>query len=175
MPELLEVIELGNPILRQKAQPVEDVQSERIQTLVDNLLITVQKTNGVGIAAPQVAQSDRLFIMASRPNLRYPNAPTMEPTAMINPRLLAHADETVTEWEGCLSIPGIRGKVPRYRAIEVEYTGRDGKLHKQELTDFVARIFQHELDHLDGIVFIDRIDSTQDLITEREYQRLFPG
>jgi peptide deformylase len=65
--------------------------------------------------------------------------------------------------------------VPRYRAIEVEYTGRDGKLHKQELTDFVARIFQHELDHLDGIVFIDRIDSTQDLITEREYQRLFPG
>jgi peptide deformylase len=175
MPELLEVIELGNPILRQKAQPVEDVQSERIQTLVDNLLITVQKTNGVGIAAPQVAQSDRLFIVASRPNLRYPNAPTMEPTAMINPRLLAHADETVTEWEGCLSIPGIRGKVPRYRAIEVEYTGRDGKLHKQELTDFVARIFQHELDHLDGIVFVDRIDSTQDLITEREYQRLFPG
>jgi peptide deformylase len=175
MPELLEVIELGNPILRQKAQPVEDVQSERIQTLVDNLLITVQKTNGVGIAAPQVAQSDRLFIMASRPNLRYPNAPTMEPTAMINPHLLAHADETVTGWEGCLSIPGIRGKVPRYRAIEVEYTGRDGKLHKQELTDFVARIFQHELDHLDGIVFIDRVKSTQDLITEREYQRLFPG
>jgi len=175
MPELLEVIELGNPILRQKAQPVEDVQSERIQTLVDNLLITVQKTNGVGIAAPQVAQSDRLFIVASRPNLRYPNAPTMEPTAMINPRLLAHADETVTGWEGCLSIPGIRGKVPRYRAIEVEYTGRDGKLHKQELTDFVARIFQHELDHLDGIVFIDRVNSTQDLITEREYQRLFPG
>ena len=94
---------------------------------------------------------------------------------MINPHLLAHADETVTGWEGCLSIPGIRGKVPRYRAIKVEYTGRDGKLHKQELTDFVARIFQHELDHLDGIVFIDRIDSTQDLITEREYQRLFPG
>ncbi|MBD2034180.1 peptide deformylase [Leptolyngbya sp. FACHB-321] len=175
MPELLEVIELGNPILRQKAQPVQDVQSERIQTLVENLLITVKEANGVGIAAPQVAQSDRLFIVASRPNLRYPNAPMMEPTAIINPRLLAHADETVTGWEGCLSIPGIRGKVPRYRAIEVEYTGRDGKLHKQELTDFVARIFQHELDHLDGIVFVDRIDSTQDLSTEREYQRLFPG
>ncbi len=175
MPELLEVIELGNPVLRQKAQPVEDVQSDRIQTLVENLLITVKEANGVGIAAPQVAQSDRLFIVASRPNLRYPNAPTMEPTAMINPRLLAHADETVMGWEGCLSIPGMRGKVPRYRAIEVEYTGRDGKLHKQELTDFVARIFQHELDHLNGIVFVDRVDSTQDMITEREYQRLFPG
>ncbi|MBW4578448.1 MAG: peptide deformylase [Tildeniella nuda ZEHNDER 1965/U140] len=175
MPELLEVIELGNPILRHKAQLVEDVQSNRIQTLVENLLVTVKEANGVGIAAPQVAQSDRLFIVASRPNLRYPAAPMMEPTAMINPRILAHSDETVKGWEGCLSIPGIRGEVPRDRAIEVEYTGRDGKLHKQELTDFVARIFQHELDHLDGIVFLDRIESTQDLITEREYQRLFPG
>lgn len=175
MPELLEVIELGNPLLRQQAQLVEDVQSERIQTLVEDLLVTVKEANGVGIAAPQVAQSDRLFIVASRPNLRYPTAPTMEPTAMINPTILAHSDETVNGWEGCLSIPGIRGEVPRYQAIEVEYTGRDGKLYKQALTDFVARIFQHELDHLDGIVFVDRVESTQDLITEREYQRLFPG
>ena len=175
MPELLDVIELGNPLLRQQAQFVQDVQSDRIQQLVENLLVTVKEANGVGIAAPQVAQSDRLFIVASRPNLRYLTAPMMEPTAMINPSLLAHSDETVKGWEGCLSIPGIRGEVPRYRAIEVEYTGRDGKLHKQELTDFVARIFQHELDHLDGIVFIDRVESTQDLITEREYQRLFPG
>ena len=175
MPELLDVIELGNPILRQKAQFVQDVQSDRIQTLVENLLVTVKEANGVGIAAPQVAQSDRLFIVASRPNLRYPTAPTMEPTAMLNPQILSHSDETVKGWEGCLSIPGIRGEVPRYQAIEVEYTGRDGKLYKQELTDFVARIFQHELDHLDGIVFIDRVESTQDIITEREYQRLFPG
>jgi peptide deformylase len=172
MPELLEVIELGNPILRQEAQWVEDVQSERVQTLVENLLVTVKEANGVGIAAPQVAQSDRLFIVASRPNLRYPKAPSMEPTAMINPSLLAHSNETVKGWEGCLSIPGIRGEVPRYQAIEVEYTGRDGKLYKQELTDFVARIFQHELDHLDGIMFIDRVESTQDIITEREYQRI---
>lgn len=172
MPELLEVIELGNPILRQKAQFVEDVPSNRIQTLVDNLLVTVKEANGVGIAAPQVAQSDRLFIVASRPNLRYPHAPMMEPTAMINPQILAHSDETVKGWEGCLSIPGIRGQVPRYQAIDVEYTGRDGKLYKQTLTDFVARIFQHELDHLDGIVFVDRLESTQDMITEREYQRI---
>jgi peptide deformylase len=175
MSELLEVIELGNSILRQKAQFVQDVQTERIQRLVDNLIVTVKEANGVGIAAPQVAQSDRLFIVASRPNLRYPHAPMMEPTAMINPHILAHSDETVKGWEGCLSIPGLRGEVPRYQAIEVEYTGRDGKQHKQELTDFVARIFQHELDHLDGIVFIDRVESTRDLITEREYQRRFPG
>jgi peptide deformylase len=175
MPELLEVIELGNLILRQTAQFVEDVQSDRIQTLIDNLLVTVKEANGVGIAAPQVAQSDRLFIVASRPNLRYPNAPTMEPTAMINPSILAHSDETVKGWEGCLSIPGIRGHVPRYQAIEVAYTDRNGRRHKQELTDFVARIFQHELDHLNGIVFVDRLESTQDMITEREYQRIVTG
>lgn len=90
---------------------------------------------------------------------------------MINPRLLAHSTEVVKGWEGCLSIPGIRGLVPRYQAIEVEYTDRDGNLQKQELTDFVARIFQHEHDHLDGVVFLDRLESTQDIITEQEYQK----
>ena len=74
---------------------------------------------------------------------------------MINPKIIAHSSEVVKGWEGCLSIPGIRGLVPRYQAIEVEYTSRDGKLHRQELTDFVARIFQHEYDHLDGILFIN--------------------
>lgn len=171
MSELLQVIELGNPILRQQAQPILDVRCDRIQTLIDNLLVTVKQANGVGIAAPQVAQSERLFIVASRPNPRYPTAPEMEPTAMINPRLLAHSDETVKGWEGCLSVPGIRGLVPRHRAIEVEYIRRDGTLVKQELTDFVARVFQHELDHLDGVIFLDRVESTHDLMTEREFQQ----
>lgn len=90
---------------------------------------------------------------------------------MLNPKIIAHSSEVVKGWEGCLSIPGIRGTVLRYQAVEVEYTTRDGKLHRQELTDFVARIFQHELDHLDGIVFLDRLESTQDIITEQEYQK----
>ena len=171
MHEILEIIQLGNPLLRSKAQVVENVRDRRIQKLIDDLLATVGQANGVGIAAPQVAQSDRLFIVASRPNPRYPNAPEMAPTAMLNPKILAHSAETVKGWEGCLSIPGIRGMVPRYQAIEVEYIDRDGKLQKQELTDFVARIFQHELDHLDGIVFLDRLESTHDIITEQEYQK----
>lgn len=90
---------------------------------------------------------------------------------MINPRIIARSSELVKGWEGCLSIPGIRGLVPRSQVIEVEYTSRDGQLHRQELTDFVARIFQHEYDHLDGIVFLDRVESTQDLMTEQEYQQ----
>ncbi len=172
MAELLQIIQLGDPVLRSPAQLVNDIQDERIQKLIDDLIATVVQANGVGIAAPQVAESSRLFIVASRPNPRYPNAPTMEPTAMLNPRILAHSTEVVKGWEGCLSIPGIRGWVPRYQAIEIEYTDRDGKLQKQELTDFVARIFQHEYDHLDGIVFLDRLESTQDIITEQEYQKV---
>lgn len=171
MAEILEVIQLGHPLLRAPAQVIENIHAERIQKLIDDLMATVGQANGVGIAAPQVAQSDRLFIVASRPNLRYPHAPTMEPTAMINPHILAHSTEVEKGWEGCLSVPGIRGNVPRYRAIEIEYTDRNGKLQKQELIDFVARIFQHEYDHLNGIVFLDRLESTQDIITEQEYQK----
>jgi peptide deformylase len=175
MGQVLSVIELGDPALRQRSLPVMDVGCDRIQSLIDNLIHTVQQANGVGIAAPQTAQSDRLFIVASRPNPRYPQAPEMVPTAMINPRIIAHSGAMESGWEGCLSVPGMRGWVPRYTAVTVEYTGRDGRLHHQELKDFVARIFQHELDHLDGIVFLDRVLSTRDLMSEKEYQSRIVG
>ncbi|WP_414567268.1 peptide deformylase [Nostoc sp. CCY 9925] len=165
------IIQLGNPTLRQKAAWVDNIQDPGIQKLIDDLMATVAKANGVGIAAPQVAQSYRLFIVASRPNPRYPNAPEMEPTAMINPRIIAHSTEVVKDWEGCLSVPGIRGLVPRYKTIKVEYSNRQGNLQKQQLADFVARIFQHEYDHLDGIVFVDRLENTLNMITEQEYQQ----
>lgn len=171
MTESLQIAQLGNPILRQQAQLVDDVQDQRVQELIDALIVTAKASSGVGIAAPQVSKSERLFIVASRPNPRYPHAPLMEPTAMINPQIIAHSTEIVKGWEGCLSIPGIRGLVPRYQAIEVEYTTRNGKVNRQELTDFVARIFQHEYDHLDGIVFLDRVESTQEMMTEQEYQQ----
>ena len=169
MIETLQISQLGDPALRQIAQPIDNVHDEGVQRLVNSLMTTLVSSNGVGIAAPQVAVSYQLLIVASRPNLRYPNAPTMSPTVMINPRLLSHSQEKVKDWEGCLSIPGIRGLVPRYRAIEVEYTTLDGVIQRQTLTDFVARIFQHEFDHLSGLVFLDRVESTQDLVTEQEY------
>ncbi|MCY7323649.1 MAG: peptide deformylase [Phormidesmis sp. CAN_BIN36] len=171
MSELLEIIELGHPILRQIAQPILNVQDQELQTLIDDLLLTVKQANGVGIAAPQVARSCQLMIVASRPNPSYPTAPEMEPTAILNPRILSHSTETAIGWEGCLSIPGMRGKVPRYQAIEVEYLDRAGTLQKIEMTDFVARIFQHEFDHLNGLVFLDRVETTQALVTEKEYQK----
>ncbi len=183
MAEVLPVIELGNPLLRRRSRPVmatngnaqPQVFDPGTQQLIDDLLLTVKQASGVGIAAPQVAHSERLFIVASRPNLRYPNAPLMEPTAMINPRILSHSAEMEMGWEGCLSVPGVRGLVPRYQKISVEYIGRDGQLYQQELTHFVARIFQHELDHLDGIVFLDRVESKHDLISEQDYREKVVG
>lgn len=175
MNELTPIIKLGNPILRQEAAAVENIKSQEIQNLIDELITSVSQANGVGIAAPQIASSYRLFIVASRPNTRYPHAPEMQPTAMINPRIIAHSSEMLKDWEGCLSVPDIRGLVPRYQTIEVEYTDRYGNLQKQELTDFIARIFQHEYDHLEGLVFLDRVENNHDLISEEEYQKSVIG
>jgi peptide deformylase len=166
------IIQLGNPLLQQKATEIEGINDREIQQLIDHLITTVAQANGVGIAAPQVAQSLRLFIVASRPNPRYPHAPEMEPTPMINPKIVGYGTEITKGWEGCLSVPGIRGLVPRYERIQVEYTDRNGNVQKQELVNFVARIFQHEYDHLEGLVFLDRVESPQDLISEAEYQKL---
>jgi peptide deformylase len=175
MSQHLSISQLGHPSLRLNAQPVLDVTDPKLQNLINNLIITASDAKGVGIAAPQVAQSLRLFIVASRPSDRYPQAPTLAPTTLINPRLLSHSPETQKDWEGCLSVPGWRGLVPRYHAIAVEYQDREGKLQQQEFTGFVARIFQHELDHLDGKIFLDRLESECDLYSEQDYQRLIHG
>ena len=175
MAETLKIAQLGNPVLRSLARPIDNVWDRRLQKAIDDLIATAIETNGVGIAAPQVSQSDRLFILASRPNLRYPKAPKMEPEAIINPKIIASSDEIVKDWEGCLSVPGIRGLVPRSASIEVEYSDRNGKLQRREFTDFVARIFQHEYDHLQGIVFLDRVESTMELMSEDEYQKMVIG
>lgn len=173
MSTLLQIAQLGQPVLREKAKPVTNVKDKKIQQLIDDLLVTVMDVNGVGISAPQVYRSLRIFIVASYPNPRYPNAPQMKPTPMINPRLISHSKKTKKDWEGCLSIPGIRGLVPRFTSVKIEYTSRNGKLVKTEYTnDFVARIFQHELDHLNGVVFLDRLDSNKDIITDKEYHKL---
>jgi peptide deformylase len=165
------VLQQGDPRLRQLARPVTQFDGA-LQTLIDDLLWTAEQTNGVGIAAPQVGVNQRLVIIASRPNLRYPQAPTMAPTALVNPRLVAHSEETVLGWEGCLSVPDCRGQVVRYREIEVEYCDRHGQLQRRVWTDFVARIFQHESDHLDGHLFVDWADA-HSLLTEAEYTRRY--
>lgn len=172
MPMLRQIAQLGHPVLRTPASAVALPAPEGVRQLADDMLATLRDANGVGIAAPQVYEPLSLFIVASRPNPRYPDAPLMEPEVVFNPEILEQSEELVKDWEGCLSIPGIRGQVPRHRRIRVRYHHADGALVEREFTDFVARVFQHEYDHLHGVVFLDRLDSTRDVITEKEYQNI---
>ena len=168
----MNIIQIGNPVLRNTAKTINNVSDKEIIQLANDLIDTAKSANGVGIAAPQVAKFYRLFIMASRPSIRYPHAPTMSPTAVINPVILEHGETVVKDWEGCLSVPDVRGLVPRYQEIKVKYTDINGNIQQKVLTDFVARIFQHELDHLNGILFVDRVKTTKDLYTEAQYQSM---
>lgn len=172
MPILRQIAQLGQPVLRQETAGVGNPADPLLQPLIDDMLATMAEANGVGIAAPQVFEPLRLFIVASRPNPRYPRAPAMAPTAMLNPEILWRSDETEQGWEGCLSVPGIRGLVPRSLHIGVRYLSRKGGVCEEELSGFIARVFQHEYDHISGMVFLDRVVSNRDLISEREYLRL---
>jgi peptide deformylase len=171
MPILRQIAQLGQPVLRGAAGKISDPANPAVQALIEDMLVTVAEAEGVGLAAPQVFEPLSLFIVASRPNQRYPSAPEMEPTAMINPEILWASDETEKGWEGCLSIPGLRGLVPRNRRIGVRYLTRKGEVREEEYADFLARVFQHEFDHVQGVVFIDRVESTRELMTEKEYLR----
>ncbi|MGF1538541.1 MAG: peptide deformylase [Elainellaceae cyanobacterium] len=168
-------VQLGNPILRQVAQCVQCVDKPEIQALIDKMLDVLQQSNGVGIASPQLGVSRRILVVASHPNPRYPYAPMMAPTPMINPELISYQGTPEKDWEGCLSVPDQRGLVPRYPTIEVSYCDRQGQPQRQTLVGFVARIFQHELDHLNGKVFLDRVEGPEDLFTEAEFLTKIAG
>jgi len=167
-----DIAQLGAKVLRQTATSVEDVGSIDTSQLIEDLRSTLASTQGVGLAAPQVGISKQLIVVASRPTLRYPMAPFMEPTIMINPRFINRSDAKEKDWEGCLSIPGIRALVPRYKHISVQYTNEQGLHVELELDGFIARVFQHEHDHLIGKVFLDRVESNIDVFSETEYLKL---
>ena len=175
MSKLLEIAQLGADVIREVAKEVEDIHSLEIQELLDDMLFTCSASKGMGIAAPQLYESKRIIVISSHPNERYPYAPMMEPTLLINPKIISFSSETHIDWEGCLSLPGLRALVPRYTEVEVSYLDRDGNIHKSIYKDFLARVFQHEYDHLEGKVFIDRVDSTMDVVMEREFQRIISG
>ncbi len=163
------LLDRNNIQLTQKAAPVLDFKNPELQAFIDDLIQCGDDNDGVGIAAPQVGNSWRLFIMAPRPNPRYPDAPLMEATAIINPEILSASSETEKGWEGCLSVPGFRGLVPRSIAIEVTFLDRTGLRQNRKLTGFLARLFQHEFDHLEGILYPDRMDKKDALVSLEEY------
>lgn len=171
MNEDCNIAKLGEPILRQIAKEVENINSKLIQDIISKMLVCVKKSKGVGLAAPQIFESYQILVISSAPNERYPNAPLMKDEILINPKIKSKSKEKQKDWEGCLSIPGIRALVPRYTKIEVEYQTINNTIKTVVFEDFIARIFQHEYDHLIGKVYIDRVEDTKDIITEEIYFR----
>lgn len=167
-----QILQLGHPELRIIAQPVIDISSNQIQSFLDALLQFVNEKNGMGIAAPQVGISERIFIMCSRPNSRYPYAPEMKPTVVISPEITWFSSETEKDWEGCLSVPGVRALVPRHTSIKVKFLSQLGDVIETEYSGFLARIFQHEFDHLEGKVFLDRVKDTREIMMEQEWLKI---
>lgn len=163
---------MGRDILRRRAALAELPASAELRALAADMKLTMESAEGVGIAAPQVFRGVRAMIVAPRANARYPRAEESPPFAAFNPEIVSASAETVKDWEGCLSVPGLRGLVPRHRAVVAAWHDADGKRHEAELRDFAARVFQHELDHLDGILFLDRMDNLRELITEKEFGRI---
>ena len=164
-----EIAQLGAEVLRLEATPIDDFSANEFHQLVDTMHAMMLESNGVGIAAPQLGVSSQIVIIASRPTKRYPKAPDMAPLVMVNPKYQVIDAEVIKDWEGCLSVPGIRALVPRYRSLKVSYQDTQGKPRNIDLNDFPARVFQHEYDHLQGLVYLDRVENNRDIISESEF------
>jgi len=170
---ILKVAQLGNPVLRMKAEPVpEDViASPEAQILIDDMIETMREYSGAGLAAPQVHESVQIIVLETMRNERYPDAPSVPLTVIINPKITAFSEELEEGWEGCLSLTDLWGRVKRARSVTVEGLDRDGAPLKIEAEGFFARALQHEIDHLHGKVFVDRMSDLLSLSFGKEYSR----
>ena len=166
---ILKVSRMGHPVLRKRARPVDkaDLRNPVVQKLIDDMIETMHEYHGVGLAAPQVHESLRVFVALLDDE---PDAKTVA-TVVINPEIVPAGTEMEEGWEGCLSIPDIRGMVPRHVEIDVKGLDRHGKAVSHHLRGFPARVAQHETDHLDGILFFDRMRSMESLTYLEEYSR----
>ena len=164
---------LGNPILRQTAEPISlsDLKADTLQKLIDDMIVTMHEYEGVGLAAPQVHESLQLAVIEVRENQRYPSAPAIPLLTLVNPEFIRKSDELQEGWEGCLSIEGLRGLVPRSKEVEIRYWDRQGEKQELTATGFAAVVIQHELDHLAGMVFLDRMSNFKSLCHLKEYQQ----
>jgi peptide deformylase len=168
---ILKVARMGHPVLRAKARPLDraEIRSAAIQKLIDDMLDTMSEYHGVGLAAPQVHEGVRLFVAAL--DSGDDDEEESEAIAIINPEITIVGSDVVEDWEGCLSIPDIRGRVPRAREIKVRALDRTGARIELSAHDFPARVIQHETDHLDGVLFFDRMQSLVSMTFLDEYAR----
>ncbi len=153
---------MGDPFLLRPAIAVDRFDTPALHQLIGDLFDTMQAASGAGIAAPQIGEGVRAVVFGFEKNARYPNRPPVPTTVLINPVIEPLSDTTDEDWEGCLSVPGLRGKVPRYTHIRYRGFDQFGVPIEREVRDFHARVVQHECDHLDGVLFPMRVrDMTQ--------------
>ncbi len=166
---ILKVARMGHPVLRMRGRALEkgDIRDPLFQKLIDDMIETMHEYNGVGLAGPQVHESVRMFVALLEED---PDSKT-EASVIINPEITPLSGVREDGWEGCLSIPDIRGMVPRFTDISVKALDRDGRSIELRLKNFTARVVQHETDHLDGVLFFDRMTSMQSLTYLDEYSR----
>lgn len=166
---MLTLLKPGTSSLTRRSDPVDDILSPEFQKFLDDLILSGEENMGVGIAAPQVGKNFRAFILAPKPSARYPHSVTLDPMAIVNPVILESFGPVEKDWEGCLSVPGFRGRVPRFHGVRASFLDRTGTARELSLEGFVARIFQHEIDHLDGILYPDRMEKEDRLLNLEEF------
>ena len=173
--DILPVIKMGHPNLRKSSDsvPIDQIQTPKYQQLIDNLITTMRAEDGAGIAAPQVDVLERIFVMEVDNNPRYPDKPSFPLLVAINPTIKPIGDQQIDSWEGCLSIPKIRGKLKRWDRVKITGYDRNGNFFEKELSGFAAVVAQHELDHLNGILFIDRMTDLKTLCFREEFERFY--
>ena len=168
-----EILHVGNPLLREVSRPVtrNELASPEVQQLIDDLIDTMHAANGAGIAAPQVGELVRIATIEVTSNPRYPYKPPIPLTVVVNPVVEPLDDEQVEINEGCLSVPNMRGNVMRWVNVRVRYWDRHGVEHDEVKRGLTAGTFQHELDHLDGLLFLDKVFDTRTLTTWEQFER----
>lgn len=164
--------QFGHPVLRRKARqvPLSYLKTPAFRRLVRLMVGTMRRAEGVGLAAPQVGVPLRLAVMEMRPTPTRPTLPHKGPIVIVNPHIIKRSG-TGEDWEGCLSLPGVRGKALRARGVVVAYLDADGKKTVERARGLWARVFQHEIDHLDGILYVDRMADMKTLITLSEFKK----
>ncbi len=165
------VLKMGHPILQQVAEPVTEFNSALLDSILVDMYDTMAALDGAGLAAPQIGIQQRIVIFCVEDNPRYPDIKPVPDTVLINPEISFLSDESVLGWEGCLSVPGLRGRVPRCNKIKYRGYDQYGNVIERIAADFHARVVLHEVDHLDGILYPQRMEDMSDFGFEQE---LFP-
>ena len=170
---ILKVARLGHPVIRTPSQavPKETISSPAMQRFIDDMVETMREYDGVGLAAPQVHVSGQIAVIEVDENRRYPGEGPIPLTVLINPKIVQSSKKQLADWEGCLSVNELRGRVPRAESLEVEAYTRKGEKVRIEARGFFARIIQHECDHLAGKVFLDRMPDLGSLTHLAEFMR----